>query len=278
MSRNRPVRVGNPLLLAMLALALPGYSDGVLGQQSSAVPHGLYFGLALPAGMFGATMRKTVDNTAPNTLVPDPRRGRIFHDEVSGDAPAFGIALVVGYRLPLGGGSWYLDGDLGTGWKNGTAEARFAGVGVSPERRQLGESWPDSWSLMKDVNYEATVRLGGGPGALRSRDLSLYVLAGVRVAAMRFTNHYTGCFTPEPCDQSRFRSGRENRDMTFTAWKSGLGLEKQVNEGFAIRAEASYSVYGREEWTTPFEDVGVMVRSSMDANEVGLTVGMLLRF
>ena len=66
--------------------------------------------------------------------------------------------------------------------------------------------------------------------------------------------------------------------MTFTAWKSGLGVEQQVSEGFAIRAEASYSAYGREEWTTPFEDVGVMVRSSMDTNEVGLTMGMLLRF
>lgn len=262
----------------MLVLALSQSSGPALGQQSSAASGGLYIGLALPAGVFGATMQKTVDNTAPNTLVPDPRRGRIFHDEVSGSTAAYGVALVVGYRLLLGDGPWYVDGDVGAGWKNGAAEAQFDGVGVSPERRQLGESWPDSWSLTKDVNYEATLRFGGGPGRLRHHDLSLYLLAGVRLASVQFTNDYTGCFMPEACEHSEFRSGTENRDMELTAWKSGLGIEKQVNEGVAIRAEASYSAFGREEWTTPFEDVGVMVHSSMDTNEVGLTVGLLIRF
>lgn len=278
MNRNRPRRVGRPLVLALLVLALPNAPGSALGQQSSAASGGLYFGLAVPAGFLGATMRKTVDNTAPNTLVPDPRRGRIFRDEVSGNTAAYGVGLVVGYRLPLGDGTWYVDGDVGAGWKNGAAEAQFDGVGVSPERRQLGEGWPDSWSLTKDLNYEATLRFGGGPGGLRSHDISLYLLAGVRLASLQFTNHYTGCFMPEPCEHAEFRSGTENRDMELAGWKSGLGLEKRVNEGVAIRAEASYSAYAREEWTTPFEDVGVMVHSSMDAREVGLTVGLLLRF
>jgi len=248
------------------------------GQESSAESGGIYIGLALPAGILGATMQKTVDNTAPNTLVPDPRRGRVFHDEASGDAAAYGVALIAGYRLPAGGGSWYLDGDVRVGWHGGAAEAQFAGVGVSPERRQLGESWPDSWILAKNLSYGATLRFGGSPGGLGSRGISLYLLAGVRFASVEFTNDYTGCFMPEPCEPSQFESGTEERDMDFTILSPGLGLEKLLGDRVAIRAEATYSVYGREEWTTPFEDVGVKVYSSMDASALGLSVGLVRRF
>ena len=278
MNWHRTRRLGRPLWIALLALAPTAPAAPAHGQESSAAAGGIYFGLALPAGILGATMQKTVDNTAPNTLVPDPRRGRIFRDSVSGGAAAYGVALMAGYRLPVGGGSWFLDGDVGAGWHGGGTEAQFAGVGVSSDRRQLGESWPDSWMLAKNLSYGATLRFGGAPGGPESRGISLYLLAGVRFASADFTNNYTGCFMPEPCEPSQFESGTEDREMDFTILMSGLGLEKQLGDRLAIRAEATYSVYGREEWTTPFEDVGVMVFSSMDASELGLSVGLVRRF
>lgn len=274
MNWNRTRRFGSPLWLALLVLApatpfLPAH-----GQESSAVSGGLYFSLAFPAGILGATMQKTVDNTATNTLVPEPRRGMIFHDEVSGDGAVFGVAVTAGYRLPVGGGSWYVDGDVGVGWNRGSPEARFAGVGVSSDRRQLGESWPDRWTLAKDLSYGATLRFGG----LGSRELNLYLLGGIRFANATFTNHFNGCFMPDPCEPSQYRSGTEELDMDFTILRGGLGLEKQLGAAVAIRAEATLSTYGREEWTTPFEDVGVTVYSGMDANERGLSVGLVRRF
>ena len=250
----------------------------VSAQPSETVVRGFHVGLALHAGQLGATMLKSVDNTAPNTLVPDPRRGRVFHDEASGDGAAHGAGLVGGYRLPLSGGAWFLDGEVGFVWHGGATEAQFAGVGVSPERRQLGESWPDTWELSKEMSYGATLRLGGSPGGLGSRGMAAYLLAGVRFAGVGFINHYLGCFSPDPCEPSEFRSGREEMDMDFTVWRGGIGLEKSLGTRFAIRAEADYSVYATEAWVTRFNDVVVTVDSSMEASEVGLSLGLIRRF
>ena len=249
--------------------------------RAQTLPEGsrnFYVGFSLPVGRLAATMQKTVDNTAPSTLVPEPRRGQVFHDEVIGDGLAYGVAVNAGYRLPLSNDAWYLDGGLDVEWHAGSLEAQFAGVGVSPERKQLGESWPDRWSVEKRRSHGATLRLGGSPGGLRTRDLSLYLTAGVRFTDVRLTSDYNGCFSPEPCEPTEFGSGTENLDLDFLAWRSGIGVEKRVGEQLAVRAEASYSAYAREDWVTPFDEVGVTVDSSIDAAEVGLTLGIVRRF
>ena len=63
-------------------------------------------GVAFPLGQLSATMQRSVDNTAPNTLVPEPRRGQVFEDEVSGDGLSYGAGLVAGYRLPFFSGAY----------------------------------------------------------------------------------------------------------------------------------------------------------------------------
>lgn len=74
-------------------------------------------------------MQKAADNTAPHTLVPEPRRGRVFRDRVTGSGILYGLAVNAGYRLPLSGGACHLDGEVGAGWQGGSLEARFPGVG-----------------------------------------------------------------------------------------------------------------------------------------------------
>ena len=266
-------------LLGCLVFAAFGAPADLAGQadEGNAEKGGFYLGLAFPLGQMSATMEKSVDNTAPNTLVPEPRRGQVFEDEVSGDGLSYGAGFVVGYRVPFSGGAYFLDAAADVETHGGEVEAQFAGVGVSSERKQLGESWPDRWTLGQETSYGMTLRLGGSPGGLRARGISLHVLAGVHFAGAQFTSHYDGCFTPEPCDPSQFESGREDRDMDFTVWRSGIGLEKTLGERVAFRIEASYSVYPREEWITEFEDVAVTVRSSIEASEVGLAARLLLR-
>lgn len=266
-------------LLGCLVLAAFGVPAGLAGQaaEGNAGNGGFYLGLGFPLGQLGATMQKSVDNTAPNTQVPEPRRGQIFEDEASGDALSYGVGLVAGYRMPFSSGVYFLDAAVDVETRGGAVEAQFPGVGISPERQQLGESWPDRWNLHMETSYGVTLRLGGSPGGLQSRGISLHLLAGIRFAGAQFTNHFDGCFTTEPCDPSQFESGQEDRDMDFTIWKSGIGLEKSLSERVAVRVEASYSVYAREEWTTEFDDVVVTVRSNMKPSEAGLAVGLLLR-
>lgn len=272
-------RVSTTGLLGCLVLAALVTTDGLAGQadEGNAGNGGFYLGLAFPVGPLSATMQKSVDNTAPNTLVPEPRRGQVFEDEVSGDVLSYGVGLVAGYRMPFSGGAYFLDAAVDVEARGGTVEAQFPGVGISPERKQLGESWPDRWNLDPATSYGMTLRLGGSPGGLQSRGISLHLLAGVRFAGATFTNHFDGCFTTEPCDASEFQSGQEDRDMDFTVWKSGIGLEKSLSQRVALRVEASYSIYATEEWTTEFEDVVVTVRSSMKASDAGLALGLLLR-
>ena len=277
MRRHAPRRLALRLPGIALAAGLMTPAVPVEAQSGGVASGGFHFGFALSGVSLGATMQKTVDNTASNTLVPEPRRGRVFHDEVSGNSFAYGMGAVAGYRLPLPGGSLFLDAEIGAQWHGGSTEAQFAGVGVSPERKQLGESWPDTWNLAKDMSYGATVRFGGSPGGLASRRVNLYLLAGVRFTAAAFTNSYHGCFSPDPCRPAEFGSGTEDRDFDFTVWKSGVGLEKLIGGGTAIRAEVSYSVFVQEDWVTPFDDVGVTVYSSMKAREVGLALGLVWR-
>lgn len=272
-------RVSTTGLLGCLVLAALVATNGLAGQadEGNAGNGGAYLRLAFPLGLLSATMQKSVDNTSPNTLVPEPRRGQIFEDEASGDALSYGIGLVAGYRLPFSSGVYFVDAAVDVATLGGGVEAEFPGVGISPERKQLGESWPDRWNLDPETGYGATLRLGGSPGGLQSRGISLHLVAGVRFAGAQFTNHYDGCFTTEPCDPSQFEAGEEVRDLDFTGWTSGIGLEKTLSQRVTLRFEAVYAVYAREEWTTEFEDVAVTVRSSMKVSAAGLGLGLILR-
>ena len=263
--------------LAALVTLLGAASTPARAQTLPEGSGNFYVGFSLPAGRLAATMRKTVDNTAPHTLVPEPRRGQVFHDEVVGDGLSYGLAVNAGYRLPLSD-AWYLDGGLDVEWHGGSLEAQFAGVGVSRERRQLGESWPDRWSVRQQRSYGATLRFGGNPAGRRARDLSLYAMAGVRFTAAGLTSDYNGCFSPEPCEPHEFESGTEDLDLDFVAWRSGIGMEKRVGEQLWLRVEAGYTSYAREAWVTPFDEVAVTVDSSIDAYEAGLTLGLVRRF
>ncbi len=276
MKGNRRRRARFPLYSIALAGVLAGPALPAQAQRDPAPRRGFFLRVALPTGSLGATMQKTVDNTDPNTLVPEPRRGKVYHDEARGSALSVGIGVAAGYRVPISQGTWFLEGDFGFALHRGRTNAQFAGVGTSVDRRQLGESWPDSWTYSKRVSYGATVRLGASPEGLRDRGGGVYVLAGVHFADMRFDNHYRGCFSPDPCQE--YGGGNEIRDWDSLIWVSGLGIERRLSERVSFRAEARYSRYNLEDWITPLDDVGVTVMSSMETSELGLSMGLVRWF
>ena len=158
---------------AALLLVLAGAS---LGQE-----RGFYAGYTASAEQFDATFSKSVDNTDPDTLVPEPRRGMVFHDTSSADTVDLAVGFLAGYRAPLSDGGAYLSTEIDVTFHGGEPDGQLAGVGVSPERKQLGESWPDTWSVDKKRSYGLTLRLGFQPDSLQSRGMSLYLLGGVRL-------------------------------------------------------------------------------------------------
>lgn len=255
----------------------------ILAGASLAQERGFYAGYTASAEQFDATFSKSVDNTDPDTLVPEPRRGMVFHDQDSADTVDIAAGFVVGYRTSPGDGGAYLSTELDVMFHSGEPDGRLAGVGTSPDRKQLGESWPDAWSLDKKRSYGLTLRLGFLPESLRSRDMSLYLLGGVRLFKSRFSTTFEGCLTAEPCSPSEFVSGSDGRDVDPVATTWGLGLEKRFGSGeyarrIALRFEATYSEYGDESWVADFPDVRVTVPSAVEAEGIGVTVSMVRLF
>ncbi|MXZ39430.1 MAG: hypothetical protein F4230_04990 [Holophagales bacterium] len=255
----------------------------ILAGASLAQDRGFYAGYTASVEQFDATFSKSVDNTDPDTLVPEPRRGMVFHDQDSADTVDLAAGFVVGYRTAPGDGGAYLSTELDVMFHSGEPDGRLAGVGTSPDRKQLGESWPDAWSLDKKRSYGLTLRLGFLPESLRSRDMSLYLLGGVRLFKSRFSTTFEGCLTAEPCSASGFVSGADGRDVDPVATSWGLGLEKRFGSGeyarrIALRFEATYSEYGDESWVADFPDVRVTVPSAVEAEGIGVTVSMVRLF
>ncbi len=254
-----------------------------LAGASLAQERGFYAGYTASAEQFDATFSKSVDNTDPDTLVPEPRRGMVFHDTSSADTVDLGVGFLAGYRALLSDGGAYLSTEIDVTFHSGEPDGQLAGVGTSPERKQLGESWPDTWSLDKKRSYGLTLRLGFEPESLRSRDMSFYLLGGVRLFKARFGTTFEGCLTAEPCSPSEYVSGTDGRDVDPIATTWGLGLEKRFGSGeyarrIALRFEASYSRYGDESWVADFPDVGVTVPSTVEADGIGVTVSMVRLF
>jgi len=237
-----------------------------------------YVGVTVPVERLDASYEKTVDNTHPDNRVPEPRRGMVFHDEDSDDTFAYGIGLLAGYHLPLTESGFYLSGEVDVAFHGGQTKGQLRGVGTSAGRNQPGESWPDRWSFEKDQSYGFTLKLGGSPGVLRSWDTSLYVLGGIRLIQAQFTNHYNGCLLPKTCSVDEFASGTASRDLDFTAWTYGIGVEKMLGEQLALRIETRYTLYDREQWVEWFDDVGVSVPTRVDPDDVGLLLSMAWYF
>lgn len=261
------------------AASLGAASLLILAGASLAQERGFYAGYTATGELFDATFAKSVDNTDPETLVPEPRRGMVFHDRDSADTVDLAVGFVGGYRAPLGDGGAYLSTEVDVMFHSGEPNGQLVGVGTSPERNQLGESWPDAWSLDKKRSYGLTLRLGFG----ESQDMNIYMLGGVRLFKARFSTTFEGCMTAEPCSPSEFVSGTDGRDVDPIATTWGLGLEKRFGSGeyarkIALRFEAAYSEYGSESWVADFPDVGVTVPSMVEADGIGVTVSMVRLF
>ena len=242
----------------------------------SAQGGGFRAGVFVPMERVEATFHKTVDNTAPNTLVPPPRRGTVVQDESSADSWGSGAGVFLGYQVPLGGSGVNVGGRVEAELHFGAVDGQLLGVGASPGRNLLGESWPDQWTLERTRSYGFTVEVGGSPGALASMDATLYALGGIRLAQVQLTSRFHGCMSPAGCaSPGDLASGTDTRDLNHQVLTFGLGVEKGLGERLALTVEARHSPYCNERWTAQFPEVGVSVPTVLDAGETGLRVGVV---
>ena len=256
------------VLLILLAQMVPALAQD----------RGFYVGVTAPVEYLDVTFEKTVDNTDPNTRVPAPQAGQIFQDQDSSKSVTYGIGFVAGYHLPFPGTGFFVSAEFDVELPRGTVDGQLPGIGSSPGRNQLGESWPDEWSFEKKRSYGVTFKLGGSPGPLSFWDVRVYGLAGVRLVEAEFMTRFNGCLSPTPCSAGEFTPGSETRDQDFKGWVAGAGVEKMFGDHIGFRAEVRRPKSGDERWTTPFSDVAVTVPASVTARSTNLSIGLITYF
>ena len=266
--RRRSSAASVTVLLTFLAQLVPAF----------AADRGFYVGVTAPLDYLDVSFEKTVDNTDPNTLVPAERAGQVFQDQDSSKSLTYGVGIVAGYHLPFPGTGFFVSAEFDIELPRGTVDGQLPGIGTSPGRDQLGESWPDQWSFEKKRSYGVTLKLGGSPGPLNFWDLRLYGLAGIRLVEAEFTTTYAGCLNPIPCSSGELTSGTESRDQDFKGWVAGAGVEKMLGDHIGFRLEVRRPKSGNERWTTPFRDVAVTFPASVTASGTNLTVGLITYF
>lgn len=275
--RNDQHWIPSPLTTVALTMLLALQVTSALTPTAFAHDGRFYVGVTVPVERVEASYDKTVDNTQSS----NPQSGQVFHDHDSDDTFAYGIGFLAGYRIPLTEDGFYVSGEVDLAFHGGQAQGQLPGVGASPGRNQPGESWPDRWSFEKDRSYGFTLKLGGSPGVLRSWDTSIYVLGGIRLIQAQFTNHYRGCLALVHCtstNQPEFVSGTDSRDLDYTAWTYGAGMEKMLSEQLGLRIETRYTQYNSQRWVEWFSDVDVSVPTRIDADEVGLLLSLAWYF
>ena len=249
---------------------------------ASAQEQGIYIGISGLVTQLGASIDKTVDTRAPDTLVPESRRGQLLQEQDSDDATAYGTGYLIGYRYLLPSSRLFLDFEVEAAYDSEAAQGQFSGIGESSGRNQLGEFWPDRWEYDTDRNYAVTVRLGFTGGLLRAGSASFYLLGGLRRIDGTFTNHFNGCLNPMPCstaaDTPNFVAGASSRAIELQGMTLGIGVERRIIERMPLRLELRHTDYDDESWVEPFTDVGVTVPTVVGADQTGLSLSLSWTF
>jgi len=194
----------------------------------------------------------------------------LFANDSAG-ATTWDAGLLVGYRL--GGGVLNLDLEIDVVTHGGEAASRLAGAGASPGNNQLGEVWPENWSVTKDRSYGLTVRLGV---PVTPFGAEAFAFAGARRLDAEYRTSYTGCPIVGGCRADQLLSNAERHEQRFDAFTAGLGVEQEV-AGIVLRAELRYTDYGKTNHITPFEDLFVTVPWELESGETGVGLSVLWR-
>ena len=242
-----------------------------------AVAGDFYVGASASADRLNVLYEKVVDNTNPRNF--SPNQGRTFRDEASATNLAYNYGFLVGYKVPLSVTGLYvgLEGEMLR--HGGVAAGRLAGLGTSAGRNQLGEVWPEDWTLEKERSYGLTARLGAGiPFFGTWFGPSLYGLVGVQRLNANFGSEYSGCVTETPCtDPDQFVSGSDSFSEGFTGWTFGGGVEKKMGS-LAIRGEVRVTDYSEAGRVIPFDDLFVSVPLELEPDSISFGVTLVWYF
>ncbi len=237
----------------------------------------IYFGASASADRLNVLYEKIVDNTNPQNF--SRNQGQTLRDEASATNLAYNYGFLAGYKVPLSVTGVYvaLEGEMLR--HGGVAVGRLVGQGSSSGRNQLGEVWPEEWTLEKERSYGLTARVGAGiPFFGTWFGPSAYGLVGVRRLNAGFRSEYTGCVTEAACTEpDQFVSGSDSFSESFSGWTVGGGVEKKVGS-LAVRGEVRVTDYSKAGRVIPFDDLFVSVPLDLEPDSISFGITLLWYF
>ncbi len=256
-------------IVILTILSLLGLTD-----SSSARSGQFYLGITTTAEWLDTSYDKTVDNTDPSNDLPN--QGRIYRDNDSTDGWVYGLGISAGYRIPLWYSGVFISGEIDAVLHDGRVEGRLNGAGMSEERNQLGENWPENYNFQKNQSYGLTIRLGISQDLIPLYESNIYAIAGVRLVQTEFNADYTGCELPTTCTTADdLTPGTLNQDQDLIAWTGGIGMEKSVGGKVAIRGEILYTLYEKEDWLTLASEERIRIPAEIDSDEAKLSLSFI---
>lgn len=237
----------------------------------------IYIGGSASADRLNVLYEKVVDNTNPQNF--SQHQGQRLRDEASATKLAYNYGFLGGYKIPLSVTGVYvaLEGEVLR--HGGVAAGRLVGQGSSSGRNQLGEVWPEEWTLEKERSYGLTGRVGAGiPFFGTWFGPSVYGLVGVRRLKAGFRSAYTGCVAETACTEpGQYVSGSDSFSESFSGWTVGGGVEKKAGS-LAIRGEVRVTDYSNAGRVIPFEDLFVSVPVDLEPDSISFGITLLWYF
>ena len=270
MSLPKQENTSFPTSLLVLVVALAVSSAPAIGGE-------LYVGVSAAADRLSVGYQKIVDNTNPQNF--SLNQGQTFRDAASGAGFGHSYGFLGGYRMPLSVTGIYVAVEGEMLRHGGAASGRLAGVGTSDGRNQLGEVWPENWSVGQDRSYGVTARLGAGiPFFGTWFGPSIYALVGLRRLNATFKSGFAGCFEATPCTSpNQLVSGSEDFSENSRGLVFGGGLEKRFGS-LALRGEVRVTDFSEAERITRFEDVFVTVPITLQPDSISLGASLVWYF
>ena len=224
-------------------IALASATSNVYGE-----PAGVYYGasatLQQAEVLYEKTIRSRFDTPERNDAVVNTS------DEVS-DRPLQWDGLL-GFRLNFADGTQFLSLQAEIALAGDDISGRLSGAGESPNLDQVGDAWPEDWTLETTRSMGLVAKYGVKRSLLGTFDVSIYGLAGVRQTKIDFFSSFRGCFVAVDCTQADFQTATQSFDPEVNLLVAGLGLETGLTRKTALQFEVRYVEDFKDEWIAEF--------------------------
>lgn len=243
------------------------FSSSVVAQVS-----GVFIGFHGAVTQSDATYNKTVANTLTNTA--SSVEGMSFSTGNSGDGNLANLGAIAGFRHVWDNqfASVQLEASLGAGRVSGFV----LGDGVSRERAQYGEAWPETFEVGTSTEFGIVGKWGRELQTTNwAAVTAFYGLAGVKQSSLELESRYElGCFMLETCVGPQFESGEFEYTAKGQKFVIGGGLEHAFSDRFVAQLELRFESAIEDEWRDSYEEGALTVNPTLEVQDISFALNL----